>query len=402
MHEKPDAEGSGPEPTIQSAPPAAPVEPTDDRSEKHPEVLIKPTVALTILTILALFYTLYFARSFLLPIIFALLLDFLLSPAVRALERMRIPSELGAAMIVLSLVGLLTLGIYTLSGQVQDWAAKAPQSLATAQKQLKKVLRPIQKVTQTAEEVKDAAGVSSGGAKPNEVVVKDASVAEQLLGSTKRLLAVLLEVIILLYFLLAAGDLFLTKLIRVLPHLRDKLTAVRIARETESAVSTYLLANLITNLGEGIVLAASLWALDMPSPILWGVLAATLEFIPYLGALVIVLVLGVAGLATFPAAGHALAIPGVFLLINFVQANIATPLLLSSRLALNPVAQFVGLFFFFWVWGIPGGFLAVPILATFKILCDHIDSLRSVGEFLGERQDFVRTPLVRRLQQVQA
>lgn len=394
MHEKSEAEGSVPGPTIESAPPAAPVEHTDDPSEKHPEVLIKPTVALTILTVLAVFYTLYFARSFLLPITFALLLDFLLSPAVRALERLRIPSALGAAMIVLSLVGLLTLGIYTLSGQVQDWAAKAPQSLATAQKQLKKVLRPIQKVTQTAEEVKDAAGnVGSGGPKPNEVVVKDASVAEQLLGSTKRLLAVLLEVIILLYFLLAAGDLFLTKLIRVLPHLRDKLTAVRIARETESAVSTYLLANLITNLGEGIVLAASLWALDMPSPILWGVLAATLEFIPYLGALVIVLVLGVAGLATFPAAGHALAIPGVFLLINFVQANIATPLLLSSKLALNPVAQFVGLFFFFWVWGIPGGFLAVPILATFKILCDHIDSLRSVGEFLGERQEKRRPAL---------
>ncbi|HEU5218148.1 MAG TPA: AI-2E family transporter, partial [Gemmatimonadales bacterium] len=198
---------------------------------------------------------------------------------------------------------------------------------------------------------------------------------------------------LLLYFLLAAGDLFLTKLIKVLPHLNDKLKAVRIAREMESAVSAYLLTNLATNVGEGIVLAGALWLLDLPNPLLWGVLAALLEFIPYLGAAVIVVVLGIAGLGTFPVVTHALAVPGVFLLINFVQANIATPLLLSHRLSLNPVAQFVGLSLFFWIWGIPGAFLAVPILATFKIFCDHIDSLRAIGEFLGERQDKQRPVL---------
>lgn len=386
MHEKPDSEGSVLEPQVDAVQPGPAVEPIERRAVP-PEALISPSTALTILTVLALFYTLYFARSFLLPITFAVLLDFLLSPAVRALERIRIPKALGAAVVVLSLLGLLVLGVYRLSSPIQEWAAKAPQSLATAQRQLKKIIRPIERVTRTAEQVQDAAGGVSGETKAPEVVVKGSSVTSRLLGSTKNALAIILQVIILLYFLLAAGDLFLTKLIKILPHLHDKLKAVRIARETESAVSTYLLANLATNVGEGIVLAGALWLLDMPNPILWGVLAAMLEFIPYLGALVVVLILGVAGLATFATTGHALAVPAVFLLINFFQANVATPLLLSQRLSLNTVAQFVGLSLFFWLWGIPGAFLAVPILATFKIFCDHIDGLHSIGEFLGERQD---------------
>jgi predicted PurR-regulated permease PerM len=394
MHEKPDSEGSVPGPQVDPQDiPSAPPEVADRRSGPPPDARLDRSLALTILTVLAVFYSLYFARTFLLPITLAVMLNFLLSPAVRAFGRIRVPPPLAAAVVVLTMVGLLSLGIYELSGPVQTWADKAPQSLATAQRQLKKILRPIEKVTRSAEQVDRVTDGVTSGSPATEVVVKSSSVASRLLGSTQRALAFLLEVIILLYFLLAAGDLFLAKLIKVLPHLQDKLKAVHIARETEEAVSTYLLANLATNVGEGVVLAGALWLLDMPNPILWGVLAAALEFIPYLGALVVVVVLGIAGLATFPDTGHALAVPGVFLLINFFQANIATPLLLSHRLALNPVAQFVGLSLFFWLWGILGAFLAVPILATFKILCDHIDSLHSIGEFLGERQDKQRPAL---------
>lgn len=390
MQEKPKDEGSVLEPQIETQ---EIVSAPSERRSAPPDARLDRSLALTILAVLAVFYSLYFARTFLLPITLAVMLDFLLSPAVRAFGRIRIPPPLAAAVVVVTMVGLLVLAIYQLSGPVQTWADKAPQSLETAQRQLKKILRPIEKVTRSAEQVDRVTDGVASGSKPTEVVVKTASVASRLLGSTQRALAFLLEVILLLYFLLAAGDLFLAKLIKVLPHLQDKLKAVRIARQIEEAVSTYLLTNLATNVGEGVVLAGALWLLDMPNPILWGVLAAVLEFIPYLGALVVVVVLGIAGLATFPATTHALAVPAVFLLINFVQANIATPLLMSQRLALNPVAQFVGLSLFFWLWGILGAFLAVPILATFKILCDHIDGLTSIGEFLGERTEKQRPAL---------
>lgn len=118
---------------------------------------------------------------------------------------------------------------------------------------------------------------------------------------------------------------------------------------------------------------------------LWGALVILLEFIPYLGALTMVAILGAAALATFPDVWHALLVPATFLAINLVQANLVSPILLGARLALNPVALFVSLAFWFWIWGIPGAFIAVPLLATFKIFCDHIDALAGVGEFLGAR-----------------
>jgi predicted PurR-regulated permease PerM len=103
-----------------------------------------------------------------------------------------------------------------------------------------------------------------------------------------------------------------------------------------------------------------------------------------------VLIFTLVGLSTFPDVGHALLVPGLFLSINLIQANLATPVLLGQRLTLNPVAIFVGLSFFFWIWGVPGAFLAVPVLATFKIFCDHIESMAAIGEFLGQRDESER------------
>jgi predicted PurR-regulated permease PerM len=133
----------------------------------------------------------------------------------------------------------------------------------------------------------------------------------------------------------------------------------------------------------------------MPSPVLWGVMVACLEFVPYLGAAVATVVLAIAGLTTFDSVGEALAVPAVFLVVNLMQAYIVTPLLQGHRLLLNPVAIFVGLTFFWFIWGVPGAFLAVPLLATFKIVCDHVASLAAVGEFLGERDEKERRRLLR-------
>src|SRR6185436_16055063 len=119
------------------------------------------------------------------------------------------------------------------------------------------------------------------------------------------------------------------------------------------------------------------------APALWGVLCMLLEFIPYVGAGTMVGLLFVAALSTFDSLGRALLVPACFLAINVVQANLVTPVLLGKRLQLNPVAVFVSLLFWWWLWGIPGAFVAVPLMATFKIFCDHIESLASVGEFLG-------------------
>jgi len=340
------------------------------------------SIGITLLLVLAVLYTLYFARAFILPIVFAVLLSFLFNPVVRALTRIYIPLAIGAALVILATLGAVGLGAYKLSGPAQEWMARAPQALTSASAKLKGLREPVEQMTRTAERIEEATDVD-GGAPAPQVVVQGPSLVSKVFGTTQALLAFLLEVILLLYFLLAAGDLFLQKLIKVLPQFRDKKKAVRIARETEDSISTYLFTVAILNVGEGVVLAAVLWLLDMPNPLLWGALAAVLEFIPYLGAFIMVAILTLVALTTLDGIGYALLVPASFLLLNLIQSNVISPLMLGRRLALNPVAIFVGLAFWWWIWGLPGAFIAVPLIAAFKIFCDHIETLAPIGEFLG-------------------
>jgi predicted PurR-regulated permease PerM len=146
----------------------------------------------------------------------------------------------------------------------------------------------------------------------------------------------------------------------------------------------YLSTVTLINVIEAVVVTLVMWALGMPNPELWGVLVFFVEFVPYLGALVMVGVLTLAALSTFEGIGHIIAVPASYLAINLLQAYVLTPLLLGRRLTLNPVAILIGLILWWEIWGVAGAFIAVPLLATFKILCDHIETLAPVGEFLGD------------------
>lgn len=340
------------------------------------------SIAITGLFVLAVFYTLYFAKGFLLPIVLAVLLDFLLSPLIRTLKRIRIPEPLGAALVILLLLGAVGAGAYGLAEPARVWMAKAPQSIAKVQARLRDLRKPVEQVTRTAEQVEAATSVSKGG--PPEVVLRGPRLSERLFGTTQSLLTGAMETVILLYFLLAAGDLFLQKLIKVLPQFRDKKTAVSIARETEASISTYLFTVAMVNVGLGIAVTLVMLLIGMPNAILWGVLAGLAEFIPYVGATAMLAILSLAGLVTFPTVGHALLVPGAYLAVNLLQSNFVSPMVLGRRLTLNPVAILIGLVFWWWIWGVGGAFIAVPLLATFKIFCDHIESLAPIGEFLGK------------------
>jgi predicted PurR-regulated permease PerM len=340
------------------------------------------SIAITGLLVLAVLYTLYFARALLLPIVLAVLLDFLLSPVIRALKRARIPEPVGAALVVLGLLGALGFGGYSLADPAREWMIKAPASLAKVQARLRDLRRPVEQVTRTAEQVEAATEVAKSG--PQEVVLRGPHLSERLFGTTQSLLTGALETLILLNFLLAAGDLFLQKLIKVLPLLRDKKKAVAIARETEASISTYLFTVALVNVGLGLAVTLVMLLIGMPNALLWGVLAGLAEFIPYIGATALLATLTMAGLATFPTLGHALLVPGAYLAVNLLQSQFVTPMILGRRLTLNPVAILIGLMFWWWLWGVGGAFIAVPLLATLKIFCDHIESLAPIGEFLGK------------------
>jgi predicted PurR-regulated permease PerM len=267
-----------------------------------------------------------------------------------------------------------------LADPVRGWIAKAPQTLNEAEARLRKLRRPFQQITSAAERVE------SGGQGEGQTASSPPGpgIAVRVLGSTTSLVGGIVEVLLLTFLLLASGDLFLQKLVKVLPLRGDKVTAVRIAHEVEAAVSRYMGATALINLGQGVVVALAMWLLHMPSPALWGVLTFFLEFIPYLGAAFMLLALGAVGLGGFDSVGQALLAPGAYLLISTLQNNLVSPIAYGRRLRLNPVAVLVGVLFWWFLWGVPGAFLAVPVIAAAKIMGDHIEGLEAVGEFLAE------------------
>jgi predicted PurR-regulated permease PerM len=200
---------------------------------------------------------------------------------------------------------------------------------------------------------------------------------------TQSFLTSLVVVIALVYFLLASGDLFLRKLVKVLPNFTEKKRAVEIFRRVEDDISHYLLTATLINAGLGTVTALALYLLGMPNVMLGGVMVALLNFIPYLGAVVNFIILAVVAILTFDDLSHALLVPSVFLILTTLEGQFITPTILGRSLTLSPVVIFIGLIFWMWMWGIAGAILAVPILAVIEIFCDSFEFLAPIGEFLG-------------------
>ncbi len=343
------------------------------------------SVATTGIFVLLAFYTLYFARSLFLPIVLAFLLSLLLAPAVRGLRRMRIPGPIGAGLVILALLGAVSLGVYRLSGPAANWVERAPQGLTRFEQRVRRLRRPVEEVRQAAEKVEQQVQRMAGGdaRTSQEVSLRDETFTSVVLSRTGSFLGGAAVTTVLLYFLLASGDLFLRKLVRVLPRLEDKKRAIEIARQTEDHISKYLSTVTLVNAALGVVVGLAMRLAEMPNPVLWGVMAGLLNYVPYLGPLVTALVLALVSVLTFDSLERAALAPLLYLGINAIEGYFVTPLLLGRRLTLNPVVIFLGLIVWGWIWGIAGALLAVPILATFKILCDHIEPLSPIGEFLG-------------------
>ena len=370
---------------------------TDEPEARAAEVgVMRHSLSLAILALLAVVYTLYFGRAFFIPIFFAIELNFLLSPAIRWARRvLHIPAPLSSAVLILSLAGGLGLGVYELAAPAEGWLISAPATLKQAGDKLHKIMKPMEQVSRTAEQMDKVTNVSGSGAQSRTVVVAGPSMGSRFFGTTQSLVGALLEVLVLLFFLLAAGDLFLQKTIKVAARPTSQRVAVEVARQIEGSISRYLVTSALLNLIEGLVFTGLMYLLKMPNPFLWGALVACLEFIPYIGALTIIAILTIASLTVFDTVGHAVLVPASFVAVNLIQGNLIGPMVMGHRLSLNPVAIFIGVAFWWEIWGIAGAFIAVPMLASLKIVCDHVEWLEGVGEFLGQRDKDERRTAVR-------
>jgi predicted PurR-regulated permease PerM len=189
--------------------------------------------------------------------------------------------------------------------------------------------------------------------------------------------------LILLYFLLAYDGVFLGKLIKLLPTLSDKKRAVLIAHEIEAQISRYLFTVTLINLCLGTAVGTAVGLLGLPNPMMWGALVAGLNFVPYLGALTGIILMTLGAALSFSSLSYALIFPGVYFLLATLEGNFITPFVMGRSLTLNPVLVLLSLMFWGWMWGIAGILLAVPILATFKIFCSHIEQMEPLAEFIS-------------------
>jgi predicted PurR-regulated permease PerM len=340
------------------------------------------SIALTGLFILAIFYTMYFMRALLLPLVLALLLSYLLRPIVRAGARLHIPPPLSAAIILLSFFGLIGYAVSFLAVPAAGWLEKAPYSLQQFQSKLIPLRGPMQNVAKASGEIEKITTPEAEQAKP-AVEVKHHPISDALFVRTPELIVSTVMLIILLYFLLAYDGVFLTKLIKLLPTLADKKRAVSIATEIETNVSRYLLTVTLINIGLGFAVGTAAGLLGLPNPIMWGAMVAILNFVPYLGALTGVICMTLGAVLSFDSFGYALIFPAVYLLFATLEGNFITPWVMGRSLTLNPVMVLLSLSFWGWMWGIAGIILAVPILAAFKIFCAHVKPIEPIAEFLS-------------------
>ena len=323
----------------------------------------------------------YFARDILLPLTLAFLLALTLRPVVRYFERRGVPSSISAVVLVVMVIGAFGSGIFFLSSPVSHWLDIAPQIGQELSRKLAHLRSPVEAVVAASEQVENL--TESGSSTVQKVVVQQPGLlsraADNLVGS----LTTMGLTIVLLLFLLSSGTLFYEKLISIMPRMSNKKKALRVVYDIETEVSRYLLTITLINMALGAVVAVAMAATGMPNPILWGVAAAILNFIPYVGALAGLVMIFVVALLSFPTLGEAIVPPLLYLAFHIAEGQFLTPIIIGRRLELNSVAILIALAVWSWMWGIVGAVIAVPLLVCVKVFCDHFDGLTSFGEFLS-------------------
>ncbi len=326
---------------------------------------------------------LYYARDFFLPLALALLITLTFSPLVRALTRRGVAPAISAFLLVLALGAGIGAASAMLSGPVSKMVTEAPQVVHSIRDRFAFLRGPFQQLNRAGQEVQAMTDQPNSPSDPQPVVVVQSGLLNWAFNTLAGLGTTFGAMLVLSIFLLASGDMFRAKLVRAFPSLTGKKLSLRVLKDIENDVSRYLLTVTAINAALGALVALAMAALGMPSPVLWGVMAGILNFVPFVGSLVgIALVLAVATV-TFPTLAQAILPPLAYLALQIVESNFATPTILGRRLELNTVAILIFLALTTWMWGILGAIIGVPLLVVIKVFADNFPGMASFGDFLS-------------------
>lgn len=354
------------------------------------------SVALTVLAVSALMYLLHWAQEAFIPIVLSILISYALEPVVVWLMRVHLPRVAAAALVIALFGGTIGYGVYSLSDDATSFVAQLPEAAQRLRHMIERDRSggPIQQVQKAAQELQRTADQATG---PNpapkdvtrvQIEEPTINVREYITWGSAGLVAFAgqaMLVFFFVFFLLASGDLFKRKLVKLAgPSLEKKKITVQILDEINRQIARFLLVRVVTSTVVGVATWLAFWSVGLRQAALWGAAAGIFNSIPYFGPVIVAIATAVVAFLQFGTIGMAVYIAGISLVITSLEGWLLTPWLTSRTAQTNEVAMFVGLIFWSFVWGIWGTLLAVPMLVAVKAYCDHIDDLKPLGELLGE------------------
>jgi predicted PurR-regulated permease PerM len=353
------------------------------------------SMSLVVLAILGSLFVLHWAKAVFIPIMLGVLFSYALSPIVNWFERRRVPRWLSAAVLLVAILGGTSATVWSLRGQ----ASQLVEALPTAAQKLAGALRnragtaptPLETVQKAASQLEQAArGESEANARGLTRVViepKRFNIKDYLWSGGVGLAALMgqtMVVIFLTYFLMLSGDTFRRKMLKLAgPNLSDKKITLQALHEVADQIQRYLQVQVLTSVVVGVLTWLALMALGLENAAVWGIAAGVLNLIPYVGTIIIAGASGMVAFLQFGMLDMALIVGGASLVIHAITGNLLTPWLTSRASRMSPVAVFVGMLAWGWLWGVWGLLLGIPILMMVKAVCDRVDDLKPIGEFLG-------------------
>jgi predicted PurR-regulated permease PerM len=379
----------------------------DQGDSSDPIVIRMPVdvrgITLSVLAVATGILMLQYAQSVLIPLVVAVLIGYVLGPAVDSLERHGVPRMFGSVFVIALLCGAVGYGVYGLTGQVMAIVEQVPEAAQRVAARLDRDTPGSQgvlgKVQEAAKEVEEAAEQAADdpeararnarrGVQRVQIVEPAFAATDYLWAGGLGLLGLMGQigmVLFLVFFILVTGDLFKRKLVKIAgPTLTKKKITVQIMDDINKQISMFLRVQVITSVIVGVATAAALWWFGVEQFLVWGLLAGIFNSVPYLGPFIVSGGLAVVAFMQFDDLLMTAYVSGTAMAITSLEGWLLTPVLMSRAGEMNPVAIFVGLLFWSWVWGVMGTILAVPMLMMVKAVCDRVEDLQPIGELLGQ------------------
>ncbi len=341
-----------------------------------------------IVAIVAMGAALYIMQPILVPIATAFIISILLVPATQWLKRRGVPQALRPFLVVSAASALFIYALYLIIQPGAEWFQNLPDVIEQARDELAGIQDAFTAVQQVSDKVDELADMGRERSREDVVTARDVEFGDALFGSARTFIVQIGLTAVLTYFFLASRRDMRRKVLLLRSSMRGMRNSARMLRAIEKDMASYMLTMTAINIALGAATGVAMWAIGMPSPLVWGGLAALLNFIPYLGPTVMTVLLGLTGLVAFDEPAMLFAPVGLYIALNFIESNFITPTLVGVRMTVSPLAIILSVAFWTWLWGPAGAIISIPALLILKSICDYTEPLQPIGLLIGDAETF--------------